>query len=229
MVAELLEDGWQAHHIWEHSDHVRDLYTARARGEAEEMTCAAQAAELFEPLVRPGEALLDVGCGSGYFLHSLKRRNVPLDYFGIDAAPSLVAIGRRELAAHGLPADRLRVLRIEDLNGAFDHVLCMNVLSNIDNWHRPLERLLKVARRSVILRESLKPDASYLYVRDAFLNPGVDLSVHVNAYDIGEFTRFIADRGFTFRVVEDRRSRGQPEMVIGYPHWWTFIVAERSA
>ncbi len=229
MVAELREDGWQVHHIWEHSDRVRDLYTARARGEAEEMTCAAQAAELMAPLARPGEALLDVGCGSGYFLHSLKRRNVPLDYFGIDAAPALVAIGRRELAAHGLPPERLRVLRIEDLDGAFDHVLCMNVLSNIDNWHRPLERLLKVARRSLILRESLKAGASYLYVRDAFLNPGVDLSVHVNAYDIGEVTRFIADRGFSVRVVEDRRSRGQPEMVIGYRHWWTFVVAERSA
>ena len=229
MAAELRDDGWQAHHIWEHSRHVRDLYAQRARGEAEEMTCAAQAAELLAPLARSGDALLDIGCGSGYFLHSLRRCGIALDYFGIDAAPTLIAIGRRELAAHGLPPERLRVLRIEDLDGAFDHVLCMNVLSNIDNWHRPLERLLKVARRSLILRESLKGGAEYRYVRDAFLDPGVTLSVHVNAYDIGEVTRFIRERGFTTRVVEDKRSRGQPEMVIGYPHWWTFVVAERAA
>jgi SAM-dependent methyltransferase len=229
MVAELREDGWRTHNIWEHSRRVRDLYTARARGEAEEMTCAAQAAELLAMVARPGEALLDVACGSGYFFHSLRRRNIPLDYFGIDAAPTLISIGQRELAAHGLPPARLRALRIEDVDGAFDHVLCMNVLSNIDNWQRPLERLLKVARRSVILRESLKHGASYSYVKDAHLDPGVDLSVYVNAYDLDEVAVFVAQRGFAARVIEDRRSRGEPEMVIGYPHWWTFLVAERVA
>lgn len=229
MVAELRRDGWQAHNIWEHSAHVRDLYAQRARGEAEEMTCAAQAAELLAPLVRPGEALLDAGCGSGHFLHSLKRRNIPLDYYGVDASPSLIEIGRRELAAHGLAPDRLQAVRIEDLDGAFDHVLCMNVLSNIDNYHRPLERLLKITRRSLVMRESLKRGASYHYVRDAFLDPGVELSVHVNVYDLDEMTGFIADRGFSARVVEDRRCGGQPEMVIGHPHWWTFVVAERRS
>lgn len=228
MLAELKDNGWQAYNIWEHSRHIRELYTARARGDAEEMTCAAQAAGLLAPLVRPGDALLDVGCGSGYFLHSLRRLNIAVEYFGIDAAPSLIAIGQRELAVHGLALNRLRVLRIEDLDGRFDHVLCMNVLSNIDNWHRPLERLLKVARRSVILRESLKRGASYSYVKDVHLDPGVDLSVHVNAYDIEEVIAFITARSFTARVVEDRRCRGGAEMVIGYPHWWTFVVAERA-
>ncbi len=227
MTAELRDDGWRTHSIWEHSRTIHDLYTRRARGEAEEMTCAAQAAELLAPLVRPGDALLDVGCGSGYFLHSLRRRSIPIDYFGIDAASSLIAIGQRELAKFGLPAHRLRVLRIEDLDGAFDHVLCMNVLSNIDNWHRPLERLLKVAQRSLILRESLKPGPTYAYVRDNYLDPGVALSVYVNAYDRDEVCAFIAERGFSARVVEDRRSGGEPEMVIDYPHWWTFVVAER--
>lgn len=227
MTAELRDDGWRTHDIWEHSRHIRDLYASRARGEAEEMTCAAQAAELLAPLLRPGEALLDAGCGSGYFLHSLRSRLLAAEYYGIDSAPSLIAIGRRELAAHGLPPERLRVLRIEDLDGAFDHVLCMNVLSNIDNWQRPLERLLKVARRSIILRESLKHGASYSYVRDAFLDPGTELSVHVNAYDIDEVMGFMAERGFAPRAVRDRRSGGEPEMVIGYPHWWTFVVGER--
>lgn len=227
MVADLRRDGWQTHNIWEHSAHVSELYTQRARGDAEEMTCAAQAAELLAPQARPGEALLDAGCGSGHFLHSLKRRNIPLDYYGIDAAPSLIEIGRRELAAHGLPPDRLQAVRIEDLDGAFDHVLCMNVLSNIDNYHRPLERLLKITRRSLVLRESLKRGASYRYVRDAFLDPGAELSVHVNAYDLDDLTGFIAGRGFAARVVEDRHCRGQMEMVIGHPHWWMFVVAER--
>jgi ubiquinone/menaquinone biosynthesis C-methylase UbiE len=229
VTAELHDDGWLAYSIWEHSATIRDLYTRRARGEAEEMICAAQAAELLAPLIQPGDALLDVGCGSGYFFHSLKRRRIAAAYYGIDAAPSLIAIGRRELPVHGLPAEQLRVLRIEDLDGAFDHVLCMNVLSNIDNFHRPLERLLRVARKSLILRESAKEGALYNYVRDAFLDPGVDLSVYVNAYDAREVEEFIASHGFRVRRIIDRRSGGAPEMVIGHPHCWTFFLAERIA
>ena len=149
---ELRDDGWLRNCIWEHSATVRELYTARARDDVEEMTSAAQAAELLEPLVSAGDTLLDAGCGSGYFFHSLRKRRIPASYYGMKAARSLIDIGWRELPHFGLPKERLRVLRIEDLDGDVDHVICMNVLSNIDNYHRPLERLLKMARKSLILR-----------------------------------------------------------------------------
>jgi ubiquinone/menaquinone biosynthesis C-methylase UbiE len=222
------DQGWQAYNIWEHSRTVRDLYARRCRLEAEEMTCAAQAAELLVPHVAPGDTLLDVGCGSGYFFHSLKSRGIAVAYHGIDSAPSLIAIGRAHMPAHGLPPDRLMVMRIEDLSGEIDHTVCMNVLSNIDNYQRPLERLLKVTRKSLVLRESLKQGASYSYVKDEFLDPGCDLKVYVNAYDLDETCDFIRSHGFEPRVVVDRRSNGEPELVIGYPHYWTFVVATRT-
>lgn len=229
MIAEIRDDGWESHCIWEHSATVRELYTRRARCEEEEMDCAAQAAELLAPLVEPGDSVLDAGCGSGYLFHSLKRRNIPVEYHGIDAAPSLVAIGRHELPAHGLPAERLRVLRIEDFDGAIDHVICMNVLSNIDNYHRPLERLLTAARKSLILRESAKDGTQYEYVRDPYLDAGVDLKVHVNAYDSTEIQTFIASYGFHVARIRDNRCGGEPELVIGHPHWWTFFRATRQS
>lgn len=225
----ITDTGWAEHCIWEHSAQVRDLYARRCRLEAEEMTCAAQAAELLAPRVAPGDTLLDAGCGSGYFFHSLRARGIPAEYHGVDAAPGLIAIGRREMPRHGLPEERLRTMRIEDLSGSADHVVCMNVLSNIDNFHRPLERLLKVARKTLVLRESLKDGASYRYVRDNFLDPDVDLRVHVNAYDTEEVLGFIRAMGWTARVVQDERTGGRPEMVIGYPHYWTFVVAERPS
>jgi SAM-dependent methyltransferase len=221
-------DGWLKYCIWEHSATVRELYTRRCRQEAEEMTCAAQAAELLQSLAAPGDTLLDAGCGSGYLFHSLRNRGIPVEYYGIDGAPSLIEIGRRELPAYGLPAERLQVLRVEDLNAQVDHVVCMNVLSNIDNYHRPLERLLQATRKSVILRESCKDGTSYTYVRDEYLDPGCDLKVYVNAYDTEELIVFIRSYGFTVREVLDRRSQGRPELVIGYPHHWKFLVAERS-
>ena len=92
-----------------------------------------------------------------------------------------------------------------------------------------MERLLKAARKSLILRESIKQGADYRYVRDAYLDPGVTLSVHVNAYDRQDLIGFIEARGFAVTEVTDRRSGGQPEEVIGYPHWWSFLVATRRA
>lgn len=222
------EDGWERWSIWEHTSTVRELYRRRCRREAEEMTSHAQAAELLAPLASAGDVLLDAGCGSGYFFHALRDRGIPVEYHGIDASPSLIEIGREELSAHGLPADRLRVLRFDDLDGEVDHVTCINVLTNLDNYHRPLERLLACTRRSLILRESLKEGSEYRYVRDEYLDEGVDLRVHVNAYDRDEVTKFVQSRGFDVRVVEDRYTSGQPDMVIGHPHHWTFLVAQRT-
>jgi ubiquinone/menaquinone biosynthesis C-methylase UbiE len=228
MIADIRGDGWDRHCIWEHSATVRDLYAARARGEAEEMTCAAQAAELLSPHVAPGDSLLDAGCGSGYFYHSLKTRAIPAEYYGIDAAPSLISIGRQELPRHGLPADRLATLRIEDFDGSVDHVICMNVLSNIDNFHRPLERLLRAARKTLILRESAKDVAHYAYVLDRFLDSDLALKVYVNAYATSELLGFIEAYGFAVERIIDRRTGGKPEMVIEHPHWWTFFRAVRQ-
>lgn len=224
------EDGWQRYNIWQHSETVRELYELRAQDKAEEMTCHAQAAELLAARVSPGDVVLDVGCGSGYFWHALRKRNIDVEYHGIDATPDLVVTGWRHLPAFGLPVDRLRVLRIEDLHATVDHVVCINVLSNIDNFHKPLERMLRAARKSVILRESCHEPSEYRYVRDDYLDPGVDLKVHVNTYSTSALAAFIESHDFDVDVVRDERSGDEPEMVIGYPHYWKFMVCDsRSA
>ena len=221
-------NGWSEYSTWEHSSNVHELYAKRCSLEAEEMTCAAQAVELMSPHISPGDTILDCGCGSGYFFHSLRKRQIKAEYYGIDATRSLIEIGRRILPAYGLPFDRLEVMRIEDMNGLADHSLCLNVLSNIDNYHRPLERLLQCTKKTLVLRESLGQRSEYTYVVDKYLDNGMSLKVYVNTYAIGEMISFIEGYGFTVRAVQDERSGGKPEMVIDYPHYWTFLVAERK-
>lgn len=221
------DDGWVQHCIWEHSQTVRELYERRCRLEAEEMTCAIQAVDLLAERCAPGDTVLDVGCGSGYFYHSIRNRGLDVEYWGIDSAPSLIEIGRSIMPSYGLDPDRLRVLRIEDLAGEADHVICINVLSNIDNYHRPLERILSVAKKSVIIRESISNQSEYRYVKDEYLDEDVDLFVHVNTYDRSEIVEFISERGFEAQCLLDRRTEGRPEMVIDYPHHWQFIEARR--
>lgn len=225
----ITSDGWERYCTWEHSEALRELYARRCRGEAEEMTCSAQAAELLRPHVHGGENVLDVGCGTGWFYHSLARRGIPAQYHGIDASPLLVEIGRMHLPAHGLPPERLRVLRIEDMTGEVDHTVCLNVLSNLDNYHRPLERILRCTRRTAILRESVAETPSYSYVTDGWLDPGTELKVHVNTYPLREWLAFIDSYGFEVEVVTDERSGGAPELIIGHPHHWKFFVARRRS
>lgn len=219
-------DGWHRFNIWEHSAAVRTLYERRTRRQAEEMTCAAQATALLRPLVSTGDTLLDVGCGSGYFYHSLAQRRVPVEYYGLDASPSLIALGQSILPEYGLPSDRLVIGRIEDLNATVDHIVCMNVLSNIDNFHRPLERMLRSARKSVILRESIKDGAAYRYVIDKYLEADEPLRVHVNAYDRADIATLANELGYDAQFIADERARGQAELVIDYPHYWTFVVMQ---
>jgi SAM-dependent methyltransferase len=218
-------DGYRKFCIWEHSQSLRELYARRCRREEEEMTAHRQTVGLLRPYLAPRDVLLDVGCGSGYFFHSL--RDLGVEYFGIDAAPSLLAIGRRYLGDYGLAPDRLIDMRIEDLTASVDHIVCINVLSNIDNFHRPLERLLLATGKTLILRESIADSAQYSYVEDRFLDPGVSLKVHVNTYSRTEIADFARSYGFDVTFHVDEHSGGRPQDVIGYPHWWTFARAVR--
>lgn len=228
VVAPFRTDAYERWSIWEHSATVHELYAARCRREQPEMTCAAQAAELVAPFVATGDTLLDAGCGSGYLYHSLHDRGLAVEYWGVDAASTLIEIGRTWMPAYGLPAERIVKARIEDIDGSVDHVICLNVLSNIDNYHRPLERLAAMATKTLILRESITDESTYGYVTDRFLDDDVDLDVHVNHYGRAEVAAFLAKRGFDVTFVTDRRTGGRPEAVIGHDHYWTFVVAVRK-
>ncbi|MBM3968222.1 MAG: methyltransferase domain-containing protein, partial [Planctomycetes bacterium] len=185
-----------------------------------------QAGELLAKNARAGESLLDAGCGSGYFFHSIEK--LRLEYAGIDASPCLIRIGHEEMPRFGCPASRLSCARIEDLQGKVDHVVCMNVLSNVDNFHRPLERLLSMTTRTLILRESMWDRPSeYSYVADKYLDKGMELYVHVNTYNQSEIAGLGERMGFGVTFLLDERTQGRPEMVIGYPHHWSFVVFEK--
>jgi ubiquinone/menaquinone biosynthesis C-methylase UbiE len=220
-------NGWNKYNIWEHSSEVQDLYKKRCRLEAVEMTCHGQAIDLLRPYIVDGDSLLDVGCGSGYFFHSIANRKIAAEYWGIDSSKSLIEIGQKELSRFQLPPKNLQNIRVEDLDGEFDHVICINVLSNIDNYHKPLERMLKISQKTVLLRESIKEVSEYSYVRDHYLDSDVDLNVHVNHYGQNELIEFIGRYGYEAEVITDLRTGGNPEMVIDYPHYWKFILAKK--
>jgi ubiquinone/menaquinone biosynthesis C-methylase UbiE len=218
---------------WAHDQRTLELYRRRCRGEAEEMTCAAQAAEILASRVHPGETLLDVGCGGGYYLHSLRARHVAVDYHGLDYTPEMIELARAEMSPRGsVDPSRFRLGAIEDLDDGerFDNVLCFNVLTNSPHYAQPLERLLRVTQKRLLLRESLGDALIVRFTPDPYLDEGArHIRVYHNTYPRDEVEAFIAAHGFRVERIADRRSNDGVEMVVDIPHQWRILCAERIA
>ncbi len=215
---------------WANDKNTLDLYRRRCRGEAQEMTCAAQAAEILSERVHPGESLLDVGCGGGYYYHSLSARNLEVDYYGLDYTPEMIELARTEMCPANIsdPA-RFMLGWIEDLDREFDNVLCFNVLTNSPHYALPLERLLRCTRKRLLLRESLGDALTVRFTPDPYLDEGRrHIRVYHNTYPLNEVVAFIEEHGFSVTRIPDRRSQDGVEMVVDIPHQWRILAAERN-
>jgi cyclopropane fatty-acyl-phospholipid synthase-like methyltransferase len=214
--------------IWEHSANVRDLYARRAQGH-DEMDAAAQTVEILAPHLKPGMTVLDAGCGSGYYYWSFKRRHLDIQYHGIDYSPSLIQIGRRELAQAGLPPERLQAESIENLTDTFDAVICCNTLSWCPDFRLPLERLLAVTKKFIVIRTNLGNQTIYRYEPDGYLDDGYNhLKAYWNQYSEADMTAFMQNMGFEVTPIMDRHTNGEMELVVGKPYFWKFLFGRRG-
>jgi SAM-dependent methyltransferase len=92
--------------------------------------------------VRPGAALLDVSCGSGFLLRAAHERG--LTAYGVDLSDSAVRLARSVS-----PDLRLAVCAGEDLcfrDASFDYVTCLGSLEHFLDPSRGLREMLRVAR-----------------------------------------------------------------------------------
>jgi SAM-dependent methyltransferase len=214
---------------WANDRNTLDLYRRRCRKEAEEMTCAAQAAEVLGGLADSGESLLDAGCGGGYYWWSFADRGADLDWYGVDYTPEMIELARSELAPRaGLDPARFTLGAIEDVEDSYDNVLCFNVLTNSPHYAQPLERLLGATRRRILLRESMAGELIVRYTPDPYLDEGKrHIRVYHNTYPIDEVQAFIEAHGFRVTRIRDERTGDGTEMVVDIPHAWRILLGER--
>lgn len=88
-----------------------------------------------------GKAALDVGCGAGLLAEPLARLGASVT--GIDAAPEVIAVARAHAAGAGLTID-YRVGDVQQLDGRFDLITCMEVIEHVAD---PRVFLAALARR----------------------------------------------------------------------------------
>jgi ubiquinone/menaquinone biosynthesis C-methylase UbiE len=215
---------------WENDRATLNLYLRRCRLEAEEMTCAAQAARILKSRVGPGESLLDAGCGGGYYAHSFQRVALPIEYHGLDYTPTMIQMARAEISPRlGIPDERFVVGAIEWLEGSWDNVVCFNVLTNSPHYAQPLERFLRCTGKRLLLRESMGDELIVRYTPDPYLDEGKrHIRVYHNQYPLLEVSHFMEELGFRVTRIVDERTGDGEELVVDIVHRWRILLAERT-
>ena len=215
------------YNVVDHSARITADYQARARFERE-MVSAQQCAEVLAPLVKEKMTLLDAGCGMGHLFHSFRTRDIDVDYHGIDVSAKMIGDGRSIMKGYGLPPEQLRQLPMEYLEERFDIVVCMNTLTHLPDYHIYLEKLLISARKYLYLRMSMSDFAETKYVFDRPLDPGVDLKLYFNTYELSEVTEFIKSYGFEVTRIRDAWNNDEPEQDdVGYTYYRKVFLCTR--
>jgi SAM-dependent methyltransferase len=163
---------------------------------------------------RPGDRILDCGCGMGFLLRTLTQL-FPVHAVGVDLRASSLARARREVGgAAGLVQTRLPDLPFRD--GSFDRVTMTEVLEHLGDdvgALRAVGRLLRPGGRLVVtvphrdypfwwdpLNKALERVAGRHVSKDIWWLAGI-WADHVRLYGADELADRLAAAGFRVRAV----------------------------
>jgi ubiquinone/menaquinone biosynthesis C-methylase UbiE len=138
---------------WGDQRYAHAMYR-RAIGDLPEMESSKAIARRVAVFWQRGSNVLDVGCGAGHYLRSLRREiGHVFDYTGVDITADHLA-----LAKMAFDADKRAHFEYGDIfdlhyrDSEFDIVICTNLLQNLPSIVQPLSELARVARRLLIVR-----------------------------------------------------------------------------
>lgn len=158
----------------------------------------------------PGDGVLDVGCGWGYYIHEFLDRD--LDYHGIDLSPEMIKI-----AQESNPEAKFSVMSYRELQfsaDAFDGLWCSCVFGGEPKHNMPkvlaeLKRVLKPGGIMTIVMPITWGSVDEL----AHDQEGNVIGWHA-CYEPGELHQLIESVGFSRVWSFDRRMHGAASVMV---------------
>lgn len=147
---------------WDHPElgkNYGDLFYKRATGELPEMESSKAAARRVASMAKAGDSIVDVGCGGGHYLRSLLNQvKVPFVYHGIDRTQYFIDAARRAFPNNSSISFSIGdIFKLERADRSADIVLCNNVLLHLPSIVTPLHELIRIAKRTVLIRTLVGP------------------------------------------------------------------------
>lgn len=143
-------NGWG---IYKTEEYAQVLYK-RAIGELEEMESSKAVAEILCHWAKDGDSILDVGCGVGHYLRSLRNSiSCNFSYTGIDNSNFYIELAQKAFAGEDNVSFQTGDLyQLPFSEKSFDIVMSNNLFLHLPSIKTPLEELCRVSRRYVLIR-----------------------------------------------------------------------------
>ena len=139
-----------------------NVYYRRAIGKSPEMEVSKAMAEFVKRKISKNEKILDVGCASGHFYRSLKKKiSSNFSYTGCD--PYQIFIDKAKKAWKNEKNVNFKKGNIYELpfkKNEFDISFCSNVFIHLNDVIKPLKEIIRVSKKTIIIRTVLF-DVSY--------------------------------------------------------------------
>lgn len=100
-------------------------------------------------LLKPGESVLDVGCGPGWNFEHFLEFGPSVKYRGTDYSERFVRVANQRTGMKIFSKGDVR--KIEEPDRSFDVVILQDVLEHTNGYEEPLKEALRVAKRQIIV------------------------------------------------------------------------------
>lgn len=139
--------------IWDWDKSYGDYFYKRAIGETDEMFSSVALTEQIKNIYKTEMKVLDVGCGAGHYLRSLRSRlDENISYLGIDITTYYIELAKKAYKNPNL----FKIGSIFDIptsTDEFDIVMCNNVILHLKAPPiKALSELIRVSKKYIIIR-----------------------------------------------------------------------------